>query len=103
MQCGLKQIAGLKLKIETVDVKVVRSEALEAARKQIEELTIQIGDLKKQLDLAKLDKDKNIADEVTIYKTQIAAKDDEIKAVLEKLEAQVDNFSDFVTTNDYIS
>ena len=76
---------------------------MEAARKQIEELTIQIGDLKKQLDLAKLDKDKNIADEVTIYKTQIAAKDDEIKAVLEKLEAQVDNFSDFVTTNDYIS
>ena len=76
---------------------------MEAARKQIEELTIQIGDLKKQLDLAKLDKDKNIADEVTIYKTQIAAKDDEIKAVLEKLEAQVDNFLDFVTTNDYIS
>ena len=75
---------------------------MEAARKQIEELTIQIGDLKKQLDLAKLDKDKNIADEVTIYKTQIAAKDDEIKAVLEKLEAQVDNFSDFVTINDYI-
>ena len=75
---------------------------MEAARKQIEELTIQIGDLKKQLDLAKLDKDKNIADEVTIYKTQIAAKDDEIKAVLEKLEAQVDNFLDFVTTNDYI-
>ena len=35
----LKQIAGLKLKIETVDVKVVRSEALEAARKTIEELT----------------------------------------------------------------
>ena len=76
---------------------------MEAARKQIEELTIQIGDLKKQLDLAKLDKEKNVADEVTIYKTQIAAKDDEIKAVLEKLEAQVDNFSDFVTTNDYIS
>ena len=72
---------------------------MEAARKTIEELTIQIGELNKQLDLAKLEKDKNICDEVTIYKTQIAAKDDEIKAVLAKLEAQVEKIAYFRSKN----
>ena len=51
----------------------------------------EISDLKKELELIKLKKDQEIIDIVAVHKTHIGAKDDEIKAIVDKLEAQVNN------------
>ena len=51
----------------------------------------EITELKKELELLKLKKDQEIIDIVSVHKTHIGAKDDEIKAIVDKLEAQVNN------------
>ena len=51
----------------------------------------EITELKKELELLKLKKDQEIIDIVSVHKTHIGAKDDEIKAIVDKLEAQVSN------------
>ena len=80
------QIKDFQIKLE---VKNDRSEDLDKARGQIEMLIKEISELKQQLELIKLKKDQEITDIVAIHKTTIGAKDDEIKAVVDKLEAQV--------------
>ena len=52
----------------------------------------EISELKQQLELIKLKKDQEITDIVAIHKTTIGAKDDEIKAVVDKLEAQIKQY-----------
>ena len=64
---------------------------MDKARGQIEMLIKEITELKKELELLKLKKDQEIIDIVSVHKTHIGAKDDEIKAIVDKLEAQVNN------------
>ena len=64
---------------------------MDKARGQIEMLIKEITELKKELELLKLKKDQEIIDIVSVHKTHIGAKDDEIKAIVDKLEAQVSN------------
>merc|ERR1712136_469238 len=47
---------------------------------------------KKELELLKLKKDQEIIDIVSVHKTHIGAKDDEIKAIVDKLEAQIKQY-----------
>merc|ERR1712126_138702 len=75
-----------------LEVKNDRSEDLDKARGQIEMLIKEITELKKELELLKLKKDQEIIDIVSVHKTHIGAKDDEIKAIVDKLEAQIKQY-----------
>merc|ERR1712055_425465 len=66
-----------------LEVKNDRSEDLDKARGQIEMLIKEITELKK---------DQEIIDIVSVHKTHIGAKDDEIKAIVDKLEAQIKQY-----------